>query len=102
MDCRNRDLTSAQHLKRRTVVHSHVALESIGLPPAGAVRCDCGCEMRAYQVRIDRRVRQGSGIGRWEPALSYDQWVCDACGERIRRPARPLGQRLRGGDERQL
>jgi len=79
-----------------------MAFDSFGLPCAGAVRCRCGWEMRAYEVRIDLRAGRGSGIGGWERALSYDQWVCDACGECFRRPARldPLAQRLRSGGPR--
>lgn len=45
--------------------------------------CPRGHEMRIHEVRIDRRriVYQG-GIGGWERAIAYDQWVCDVCGHR--------------------
>jgi hypothetical protein len=72
-----------------------MALESFGSRLGDGLRCRCGSEMRVYEVRIDRRV--ASSIGGWERALSYDRWVCDACGEYLRRPARldPLAPRGR-------
>jgi len=46
-------------------------------------RCPRGHPMRIHQVRIDRRrVVHAGGIGGWERAISYDQWVCDFCGHR--------------------
>ena len=46
--------------------------------------CPAGHRMRLHQVRIDRKraVRTG-GIGGWEHAVAYDQWVCDVCSYRL-------------------
>ena len=45
--------------------------------------------MRIHQVRIDRRrVVHAGGIGGWERAIAYDQWVCDFCGHR--EPPQPI------------
>ena len=46
--------------------------------------------MRIHEVRIDRRriVYQG-GIGGWERAIAYDQWVCDVCATGSRLTPRP-------------
>jgi hypothetical protein len=52
--------------------------------------CPRGHSMRIHQVRIDqRRVVHPGGIGGWERAIAYDQWVCDLCGHR--EPPHPAG-----------
>ena len=75
--------------------HGRMGLESFGSRAGDGLRCRCGSEMRVYEVRIDRRA--ASRVGGWERAVSYDRWVCDACGEYLRRPARldPLVPRSR-------
>jgi len=57
--------------------------EDRGVVDAADPRCPRGHQMRIHQVRIDRRrVVHAGGIGGWERAISYDQWVCDFCGHR--------------------
>jgi len=61
-------------------------------PPGGRtpLLCPRGHEMRLHQVRIDRRrIARRGGLGGWERAVSYDQWVCDSCGHR--EPPEPAG-----------
>ena len=92
-----RNLRGLNNQADRVSSHGRMALESFDSQAGEGLRCRCGCEMRVYEVRIDRRVARGSGIGGWERAVSYDRWVCTACGEHVRRPARldPLVSRTR-------